>query len=139
MKNKYPVRYPVGYNNMQKCLFAVKDNDPDRKLDYIEARKEIYIPLYCQLVKENNKFLELKERLNNGENLLIIEVDGPHQESLQYYIDNYYADNDFIENDTMIATEENLSIMMHDPKHPFDHGYCLAVALLDMEYLTNLF
>lgn len=138
-KNPYFVRYPVGISNMHKCLFAIKDDEPDRKLDYIEGRKEIYVPVYCELVKKQSKFTELKNRLAAGENLLIIEVDGPHQESLNYYKQMYGVDDDFIENDTILATDENLTIMLNDDKHAFGHGYCLAMALLDLEHLVDLF
>ena len=140
MKNPYAVRYPVGFGNMHKCLFAIKDeNNPDEHLDYIQGRKQIYVPLYCELVKKQDKFWELRERLENGENLLIIEVDGPHQESLEYYQEMYELDDDFIENDTMLATDENLTIMLNDDVHPYGHGYCLAMALLDLEELVDLF
>jgi hypothetical protein len=139
MNNPYYVRYPVGFGNMHKCLFAIKSGEPTKKLDYVEARKEIYVPTYCELVKKEPKFQELKNKLSNGENLLIIEVDGPHQESLEYYMDMYELDDNFIENGTMLATDENLTIMLNDDKHPFGHGYCLAMALLDLENLTELF
>ncbi len=139
MKNPDYVRYPVGYKNMHKCLFAIKDNNITKKLNYIEGRKEIYVPLYCELVKKEPKFAELKNKLLNGENLLIIEVDGPHQESIEYYKQMYDVDDNFIDNDTMLATDENLTIMLNDDKHPFGHGYCLAMALQDLEHLVELF
>jgi len=43
-----------------------------------------------------------------------------------------------IENDTILATDENIMIMMYDTLHPFGHGYCLAMALLDLEGLVNI-
>jgi len=140
MPNPYYVRYPVGYNNMHKCLFSIPDeNNPDKKLNYIDSRKQIYVPVYCKAAKNEQKFIELKNRLENGENLLIIEVDGPHQESLDYYQNTYGLADIFIENSTMLATDENLTIMLNDDKHPFGHGYCLAMALLDLEHLVDLF
>ena len=139
MNNPHYVRYPVGYHNMHKCLFAIKDeNNPDEHLDYIEARKQIYLPLYCELAKKEAKFTQLKNRLDAGENLLIIEVDGPHQESLDYYMEKYGVNDSFIENDTMLAIDENLVIMLNDEKHPFGHGYCLAMALLELEDLAEI-
>lgn len=137
MNNPYYVRYPVGFSNMSSCLFALAEGSEER-LDYISARKKIYIPIYCDLVKQQDKFLELKRRFKNGENLLIIEVDGPHEESLNYYMEEYGVKDDFIESGTMKATEENLMIMMEDDKHPFGHGYCLAMAIQEMEYLVDL-
>ena len=133
MSNSDAVRYPVGFHYRHKCLYAIKDNNVDDKLDYIETRKQIYVPIYCKLVKKQPAFSKLKNRLAAGENLLIIEVDGPHQESLRYYREQYQADDTFIEDDTMLATDENLMVMLYDPKHPFGHGYCLAMALLGLD------
>src|SRR5271154_4746105 len=42
MNNPYAVRNPVGIKNRGKCLYAIKSGDFDKKLDYIEARKQIY-------------------------------------------------------------------------------------------------
>ena len=130
-KNKYPVRYPVGFNYRHNCLYALSDNDLTKKLNYIDGRKQIYMPLYINLAQQTKLFGELKNRLKSGENLLIIEVDGPHQEYLQYYVDTYGVDDQFIQNDTMLATNQNLDIMLNDSKHPFGHGYCIASALLN--------
>jgi len=126
----YPIRYPVGMQDRHTCLYSLVDpNEPDKQLNYIEARKEIYLKEYVALVKEQPKFKELQRMLKKGINLLIIEVDGPHQESLAYYQKKYGVDQSFIEQDTMLATPENLDIMLNDEKHAFGHGYCLAIAL----------
>ncbi len=189
MDAKYPIRYPVGFNNRHKCLFSmascglqpsasvlqpsasvlqpsasvlqpsasvlqpsasvlqpsasssdlsgnlseqgkVAEDNFGKPLDYIESRKLIYVPLYTDMVSKQPLFASLKNMLQNGTNLLIIEVDGPHQESLEYYKSKYGVADDFIVDDTMLALPENLSIMMNDPKHPFGHGYCLAMALI---------
>jgi hypothetical protein len=137
MKTKDPIRYPAGYKNRRNCLYSIKDKDSMIKLSYIEARKEIYLPIYTDLVRKQKQFEELKERLSKGENLLIIEVDGPHQESLEYYKKKYGVKDDFIEKDTILATEENLKIMLNDDKHSFGHGYCLAAALLDFDLVEE--
>lgn len=134
-----PLRWPVGRKFAKTCLYAIPPNpegedpyrgDPKIQLDYISARKQIYLKYYADLVSEHPDFLELKERLQNGEKLLIIEVDGPHQESLEYYQNTYGVEETFIRRNTMRATFRNLSIMLNDPLHPFGHGYCLAAALL---------
>jgi hypothetical protein len=78
-------------------------------------------------------FKDLKARLERGENLMIMEIDGPHKESLAYYQKTYGVSADFIVGDSMLATEENLRIMMNDVTHPYGHGYCLAAALLDLD------
>ena len=134
MYAKDAIRYPVGYNHRGKCLFSLKEDENGdiipKRLDYIQARKEIYYPVYRDLVRKEKQFIELKERVMKGENLLLVEVDGPHMESLKYYQDKYGVADDFIVNNTMLATPENLDIMLNDPLHPYGHGYCLANALL---------
>lgn len=151
--NVYPVRYPVTFSPEARasCLFSIPDVDEfldpnnsqksigpkPRLLNYVQARKEIYMKVYIELVKERPQFKELKERLAAGENLNIIEVDGPHQEHLDYYIEKYNVDygidNTFIENNTMLATVDNLKIMLNDTRNAFGHGFCLAIALLDID------
>ena len=128
------IRYPVGYHHRHKCLCALAEDDPTTPLDYVESRKKIYLPQYTKMVQKTKQFKELFDRLyNNKENLLIIEVDGPHQESLPYYQEKYGVSDDFIEDHTILATKENLNIMLNDNKHPFGHGYCLALALLNFQ------
>jgi len=131
MNNPQPVRNPVGWRHMKDCLYALKDvSNPHAKLDYVNARKEIYIPIYEKSVVAEPLFKELHTRYTNGENILIIEVDGPWQEDLQYYKDKYGVSDSFIDRDTMLATPENLNIMLNDTKHPYGHGYVLANTLL---------
>jgi hypothetical protein len=133
MNTSDPIRYPVGWANRHKCLCALSEDNLDEPLDYIQSRKKIYVPLFCRLVKEESQFKELKQRLCDGENLLIIEVDGPHEESLHHYISNYGVDSTFIEKDTMIVDKDHLKIMLNDSKHPFGHGYCLGASLLGID------
>ncbi len=134
-----PIRYPVGRKHRASCICAFKDlkgegTGPDlqRPLDYISSRKELYLPLYTAAVRKTAKFVKLKKRLGEGENLLIIEVDGPHQESLPYYKREYGVDDSFIEHDSVLVTPEHMHLLLNDTKHNFGHGYCLAMALLDI-------
>lgn len=130
----HPVRYPVGYHHRHKCMGLIlddADSDPSAPfpplLGYIESRRQLYLPMYQRAVIHHPAFVELSERLDKGENLLIIEVDGPHQESLAHYQETYGVGDDFIaKNNTMEATEESLRIMLQDALHPFGHGYVFA-------------
>ncbi len=138
MNNPEPVRYPVGFKHRHKCLYAYGEHpdgsiDVSKKLDYISARKTIYAKEYCRLVKQHPQYNKLKKMLNNGTNLLIIEVDGPHQESLDYYKQKYNVDDDFIDGFTMLATKKNLKIMLNDERFANGHGYVLASALLGLD------
>lgn len=136
MTNSNPVRNPVGWDHMKTCKFAVEKDQPiseeNPPLDYIQGRKRIYLPWYQKLVQTQPRYQELKNHHLTGKNLLIIEVDGPHQESLAYYREKYGVPENFIEGDSMEATPEYLEIMLNDRKHPFGHGYCLAFSLLGL-------
>lgn len=143
MFNSYAVRYPVGFDHRHKCLGAYLELEDGsinpEPLDYVTSRKLIYLPVYCKLAKEQPKFRALRKALDRGENLLILEVDGPHQEDLAYYIKTYNVDESFIEQDTILMTPENNKIMVNDTLHPYGHGYCLAVALLGVDQNKDWF
>lgn len=133
MKAEDPIRYPVGYDKRSLCKYSIKSREKKRQLTYITARKEIYVPLYLEAVKGEGQFKDLTNLLESGKNLLIIEVDGPHYESMDYYKKTYNISEDFIDSqNTVEITEENMKILLNDPKHPFGHGYCLGIALLDL-------
>jgi len=138
-QHQYHCRYPVGFRNRHLVKFSILGGatedgcTPLETMDYITSRKKIYLPLYCELVRKEPLFWELKKKVDNGEVLCICEVDGPHQESLSYYKSKYGVGDDFITQNSMEVTKENIEIMLNDGKHPFGHGYCLALALLDMD------
>lgn len=143
------VRYPVGKelpisasgngprSGPGTCLGSLNQYDINNNiyklLNYVEARKEIYLKEYTRLVKLSPAFTEIKKKLSKGESVGLIDVDGPHQESLEYYKQNYNVDNNFIVNNFMYADKNNLKLMLYDTKHAFGHCYCLAAALLGIE------
>ncbi len=47
-----------------------------QKLSYIQSRKFIYCPIYADLVVKTKAYQKLKKKLNNGENILLLEYDG---------------------------------------------------------------
>ena len=99
---------PLGYTSSRKeiylPLYTAIAPDFKKPLDYTSSRKEIYIPLYTATAPDFKKPLgytssckeiylplytvtapDFKKHIDTGENLLIIEINGPHQESLAYY------------------------------------------------------
>lgn len=136
MQNKDPVRYPVGMKFRHTCAFSLLDVNPQgivtnkEKLNYVDARKQIYLKYYCGNVKDHPHFKLLKTMLDNGQNIMIVEVDGPHQESLDYYKSNYNVKDDFIVNSSIECNIQNMKILLNDTKHAFGHGYCLGIQLL---------
>lgn len=130
IKCKNAIRYPAGFKDRTKCLGAIKSKDSTTKLNYIDSRKQIYLPLYMDMVKNVPDFISLK---NKNENLFIIECDGPKSTSNDYYNTKYNIDMDIADN-IIDITYEKISILLNDDTHPFGHGFCLAMSLLDMDY-----
>ena len=75
--DKMSIRFPVGKKNVGKCLYSWWKVDGEFKpLDYIPARKAIYIPLYAKAVVKTEAYRCLVELRNSGKNLLLIDFDG---------------------------------------------------------------
>jgi len=134
--NPYPVRYPVGFQHRHKCLYALKETGEGLiepwALGYIAARKEIYGKEYLRLVEKQPQYRELKDRLARGENLLLIDVDGPHQEGMSYYQEKYQVTPDFITNNSVLASEYSLNLLLNDEKFQYGHAFFLAASLLNI-------
>lgn len=60
MNSKFPIRYPVSIKHKQYCLYSLAENKDSTisniPLNYIQARKQIYLPLYSKLVKDRPQF-----------------------------------------------------------------------------------
>lgn len=95
--SKQPFRYPMGKG--KKPLYSYWDGE---KLDYITARKRIYIPLYTSAAVKTNSFQELK---SIKEDILIVDFD--------------VYDKGVLDWDTLI----------NDSLHPFGHGFVLGMLL----------
>lgn len=132
----YAVRYPPGFGKMDRCAGALIDSSTE-PVGYIPARKLLYVPLYTRLAKRHVLFRELQAMLSAGKRILIAEVDGPHQESADYYTATYGAPADFINRDSVAVTEANMQLLLNDARHPFGHGYCLAAALADIDLVPS--
>lgn len=134
--HKVAVRYPPGRENMHLCEGAYLEGE-DHILDYVEARSKIYATIYIQCIWNLPEFKELIELIKLGQKLLIIEVDGPNGGDLEYYKKEYKVEDDFIVNNTMIATPENIGIMLNDTKNKWGHCYAVAWAILIYFGCTN--
>lgn len=63
-------RYPMGRG--AKPLYSLWDGE---KLDFVNARKKIYIPLYSKLARETSAFLRLKELYERGQDFCLWDYD----------------------------------------------------------------
>jgi len=148
--SKYPIRYPFTFSPEVRATTlgvlaperlkeyranpeSIKINAKRDLLGVAEGRRQVYFRYYIPAVKLQPKFKELQRRYDQGENLLIIDVDGPRQESLDYYREKYGVRADFIEQDTILATLENCRIMLRDPKHSCGHTFGLAMSFSRQE------
>ncbi|MBS0627729.1 MAG: hypothetical protein JSS09_05915, partial [Verrucomicrobia bacterium] len=114
------------------CLFSLKDENSD-PIGLLEARKEIYNGTYFKLAKEQPIYRKLEDMLEDGKNLLIMEVDGPQEQSLNYYQQKYNVPDDWITNKSIDINESNMNILLNDGRHSFGHGFCLASSLLKID------
>lgn len=75
--NRSYIRFPAGKGNAKHCLYSWWPVDGEyRKLDYVEARKQIYMPLYARSVVKTEAYRRLCELRDAGKNLLLVDFDG---------------------------------------------------------------
>ncbi len=68
-------RYPMG-KGIAPLYSYWKVNDNYYKLDYIQARKLIYIPIYAKVVVKTDAFARLKDLVSQGYNIALSDFDG---------------------------------------------------------------
>lgn len=89
-----------------------------KKYDYITSRKEIYVPIYAELVKNTDAIKEMKKMLESGENIMILDGDGPPK--------SLYPEG-------LEMTQKVWDGMIKNPQFPFGHGYVVAGLLAGIE------
>lgn len=99
-KLKRAVRYPMGQGAVP--AFSLWDGE---RLDYIQARKKIYIPLYREAVKKTRAWKLLKLFFEDKKEIVLFDFDG-HGDS------------------------RTLRQVLNDPTKKMGHGYVLAMMLL---------
>lgn len=65
------VRYPMGKGTKPAYLFW-----KGRKLDYIESRKQVYIPIYADLVRATESYAKMYNWFIQGHDLVLRDFDG---------------------------------------------------------------
>lgn len=120
------VRYPNNYKNHKDCIGSVIGNYLDYKIiDYIEARKVIYLPKYKEIAVKTKKFKKLQQMLKDGINIQINEVDGPVYEDIYPY--------NLVVNNSIEINKDILTELINKSNQAFGHGYCLAACLLNID------
>ena len=129
MANARAVRYPNGFHGRRKCLYSLWMVDGHlQKLDYIEARKRIYCGEYARLAPALDEFKQLQRLHDSGQNILLIEVDGPDPKLTFPPYDRLSA-----KTPGLIMDEETVRMLINDDRKPFGHGFVIAALLLGGE------
>lgn len=134
MNHDYAVRYPNGYHGRHRCVCSLFGNKEHfERLDYIEARKQIYCAEYIRLAPKTPHFKQLLALLKQGVNLQILEVDGPDP-TLTYPPYNQLS----METPGLIINETVIRMLVNDARKPFGHGYVIASLLLGgIKWMTD--
>jgi hypothetical protein len=70
-------RYPMGKGKIPK--YSYWDGN---KYDYVEARKNIYVPLYAKSVIKTKAYARLKELVNSGKSVYLMDYDAYRHRNL---------------------------------------------------------
>jgi hypothetical protein len=105
-------RYP-GSKGM-KVLYAKWDGNPE-KMNWVDSRKRVYVPLYHDMMKDTEMANEWKKIVEEGVDVVIYDFDGPR-----------LADGG------VTCKEVDLEFLrekINDTRFPFGHGYVVAAYL----------
>lgn len=115
----HAVRYPNGYKGRRDCRCSVLLDERTGTiecLDYINARKRIYVQNYATLVQKTEAYRVLQILIGTGHNLCFTDIDCP---------------------ESIIVNQDSYDRHLNDDKHPFGHTWILAGLLLGLKVTGN--
>lgn len=133
-RSQKAVRRPMGKEKPIYCFFKGK------KLLTVEARIQIYIPFYKELVRKTAIYQVLLKKLRAGQSLFIIEPDGPN---LAEFPEGVEISRELFQKLIKVTDQKSfydiigkpfvksLSLSLLNKYFPLGHGYVLADALLE--------
>lgn len=99
-----------------------------RSFNYIESRKNIYVPLYQQdilLGPGSDRVDYWKDQLSKGKTIIVVDYDGPKEDP------DVDADPEVVyQRPCVEVTLDLLRNKINDPRYQFGHGYVVAAELL---------
>jgi hypothetical protein len=112
-ENDKPMRFPMGRG--AKPQYSLWDG---KKLDYIDARKQIYAPLYAEAVVKTKAFKRLESIYND-----------PNRNQCIWLFDF----------DGYSYVQENITLYdtLHDDTRPMGHAFVLASLLMNQKNWEN--
>lgn len=87
----------------------------------------VYFAEYVRLARRDPYFRRLQQRLRNGENLQINEVDGPPLTAPEL------KPFELVHDGSIEITQYVVQHWLRQPQWSFGHGVCLAIALLEAD------
>lgn len=75
-KDPKPHRYPMGKGARPLCSIWMDKSGALVKLGYVEARKEIYAPVYARAVRNSNAFAMLSTLYTTEKHIVLRDYDG---------------------------------------------------------------
>ncbi len=93
-------------HNHYRYYTAISSMYMDNIYDYITSRKYIYVPVYSWLITQTQAFAELKNAVDNGMNVHILDFD--------------------VQPGSNLVTLDFLTERINDPSIPFGHGNVVA-------------
>jgi hypothetical protein len=103
-------RYPGSKG--KEVLYAKFPGFENQEMDYVTSRKEVYVPLYEEMIKGREMTLYWKEVVAGGRDVAVYDFDGPRLE-------------DGRETGAEV-TMELLKEKINNTRFPFGHGYVVA-------------
>ena len=107
-------RFPKGKGKTILCArFEGYEDKGD--MDYVTARKTVYVKEYYDLIKDRERTLYWKKLLEDGQSITIYDFDGPRTEDKGVTC--------------LELNEDLLRDKINDLKFPFGHGYIVGMIL----------
>lgn len=120
------VRRPNGKEIPKYAWWRDQKTGKLEKLDIVQARKKIYIPFLKKLYRKSESYKRLLEKFKSGQNLMIIEPDGP---LLELYPNGLEVNLELL--NEMIDKTNYKNEGMKNKYFPYGHGYVIAMCLLE--------
>lgn len=133
--NPYPVLMPSGNYQFKKVCSI--DNF-GQKISIRNAKIRYYLNPYKEYAKDLPIFLELKRRLLNGENIILVEYTNPNKYNTSYYINSLRKagkhTDDVIGEEWLTINSDTIDCLMADDNYLLSSSIGLAFSLLDIQF-----
>ena len=126
LTHEKPVRRPNGKAIPEYAWWLNEETGEYEKLDTVEGRRQIYIPILKELYRKHPVYQKMLEEFRGGQNMILIEPDGAWATA---YPEGREVTLEILE---MLVEKMNYAEEGYPKQYqPFGHGYCVAQCLLE--------